>query len=397
MWLAFATLIPTAIGPLPLAEMKDPPISALSAIVLDADTGQVLWSRDAHTPRFPASTTKIVTALLLIERTKPTDVIVAPSDVNTVKEASLNLRPYERVSAGDMLYALIIRSANDASYSVARHVSGSQEAFCRLMNERAVQLGAQNSTFNNPHGLNDPLHKTTAYDLAMIARECMKHEAFRTAAATKQRTITRSINQQDLLLKSHNKFLDAPGAEGIKTGFTNPAGRCFVGSKSVGGWRLIAVVLKSTDWLGDTNLIFDWAYTNFERKQFGKPGERIGTISVLNGAAHQVPGRLERSISYVAERGGLAREPRVVMRPVSAPIQPGQPIGELIVETSAGLPIIAPIVAEHGVAIAPVPKGIPHAAYWIAGGAAALGLIGFRLPWRRRSRKSRRKRRPRHA
>ncbi len=145
-------------------------VSAKSAIIIDAGSGKVLWSKNAESSMFPASTTKIMTALLLIEHCKMTDMITAPADIEKVKEASMHLKPGEQVSVHDMLYALMLRSANDGCYAVATHISGSVEEFSKLMNLRARQAGCTHTHFHNPNGLNDRDHTTTAHDLALMGR-----------------------------------------------------------------------------------------------------------------------------------------------------------------------------------------------------------------------------------
>ncbi|MCW5947331.1 MAG: D-alanyl-D-alanine carboxypeptidase [Fimbriimonadales bacterium] len=370
-------LIASAIAVAPQASMfglAEPPIKSQSAIIIDADSGQVLWGKNEHVQRFPASTTKIMTALLLAEHTKPEDIIRAPNDVQNVKEASLNLRPGERVSSEGMMYALMIRSGNDAAYAVAVHIAGSQAKFSELMNARAKECGARNTRFNNPHGLNDPVHITTAYDLAMIAKEAMKNERVRQAAAAKTYTVTRSVNQQDTLLKTKNRFLDVAGSEGIKTGYTNPAGHCFVGAKSVNGWRLITVVLKSEDWFKDTCTLFDWAYANFERKSVGERGEEITEAAVVGGVKNTVPGRLGRSLTYVTSRGDEARSPGILMQELRAPISEGQAIGRFVVELDDGTRHEAPILAA---ATVPASFGGKYGSWPLAIVAGLAVLITF--------------------
>ena len=127
-------------------------VSAKTAIVIDASSGKVLWSKNPESSMYPASTTKIMTGLLLVEHCKPNDIITAPYDIETIKEASMHLKPGERVTAHDMLYAIMLRSANDGCYAIAKHISGSVEAFAKLMNERARQVGCSNTHFVNPNG-----------------------------------------------------------------------------------------------------------------------------------------------------------------------------------------------------------------------------------------------------
>lgn len=255
--------------------------TAASALIMDRDTGRLIYFKNPDVKRYPASTTKIMTALLLLENTEPEDVIVAPHDVKSVRGSSLNLEPGERVSADDMLYALMIRSANDGSYAVAKHISGSVSKFSELMNRRAKEIGCTGTRFNNPHGLNDDKHVTTARDLALMGREAMNNLDFARAVGTRERWITRSVNQKDLLIKSKNKWLEIdPTGNGIKTGWTNPAGRCFVGSAERNDIRLISVVLKSEDWVADTTSLMEWAYARFTRGPLVEAGQIVAEMDV---------------------------------------------------------------------------------------------------------------------
>jgi len=239
-------------------------VTAPSAIIISAETGQVLWSKDADTPRYPASTTKIMTALLLIERCRPDEVITAPKGIKNVKESSMHLEEGEQVTAHDMLRALLLRSANDGCVAVADHISGSVPGFAALMNARAKQLGCTNTHFDNPNGLNDPKHTISAHDLAIIAREAMTHPEFRDTVRLTKYRITRSINQKDTWMVSRNKWLKKdPTADGIKTGWTIPAGHCYVGSATRNGFRLITVVMHSEHWEADHKKMLHWAYSTF--------------------------------------------------------------------------------------------------------------------------------------
>ena len=247
-------------------------VSAPSAVIISAETGQVLWSKDAESPRFPASTTKIMTALLLIEHCGPDDIITAPLGIKDVKESSMHLEEGEKVTAHDMLYALLLRSANDGCVAVADHISGSVPAFAALMNERAKQLGCTHTHFDNPNGLNDPNHTISAHDLALIAREAMRHPEFRDVVKEYKHRITRSINQKDTWMVSHNKWLKKDAtADGIKTGWTVPAGHCYVGSATRRGFRLITVVMHSDHWQEDHKKMLHWAYSTFQPEAISGP------------------------------------------------------------------------------------------------------------------------------
>ena len=247
-------------------------VSAPSAIVISAETGQVLWSKDANTPRFPASTTKIMTALLLIERCRADEVITAPKGIKDVKESSMHLEEGEQISAHDMLYALLLRSANDGCVAVADHISGSVPAFAALMNQRAKELGCTATHFDNPNGLNDPNHTISAHDLALIAREAMTHPEFRDVVRQVKHRITRTIDQKDTWMVSRNKWLRKdPTADGIKTGWTVPAGHCYVGSATRRGFRVITVVMHSAHWEADHKKMLHWAYATFQPETLTSP------------------------------------------------------------------------------------------------------------------------------
>ncbi len=252
-----------------LGILASPPLPALdlsakSALIMDADSGIVIWSKDADTPRPPASTTKVMTGLLLLERTLPTDMVVAPKDVGQVKESSMNLKPGEKLSSLDLLYGIMLRSANDGCYAAAVHIAGSVPKFAELMNARAKQIGCRTASFKNPHGLTQAGHVLSARDLALIGREAMKFKTFREVVKSRTHPIVRSINQGDKLMVNRNRYLRKdPTADGIKTGFTTPARQCYVGSATRKGYRLITVILKSEGYRKDHAAMLDWGYKNF--------------------------------------------------------------------------------------------------------------------------------------
>ncbi|MCE9557792.1 MAG: D-alanyl-D-alanine carboxypeptidase [Armatimonadetes bacterium] len=248
------------------ANQDAPKLSATSAIVIDADSGVVLWEKNPDKRVFPASTTKVMTALLLLENTAPGDLIKAPKDVRKVGQSSLHLAPGEKVSSRDMLKALMLRSANDACYAIAVHVSGSVGDFSKLMNAKAEELGCTETHFVTPNGLHDSMHYTTARDLSTIAREAMKLESFRNVVRLQKSTIKRSVNKSDVTLENRNLWLGKDGsATGIKTGFTRPAGHCLVGSATRNGVSIITVIMKSGDWIRDQENLVDWVFTNASR------------------------------------------------------------------------------------------------------------------------------------
>lgn len=360
---------------MPVAEA----VSAKAAILIDEVSGKVLWAKDPDLKRAPASTTKIMTALLLIERCRPEEVIVAPPDIEKVGEASLHLKPGERVSVRDMLYGIMLRSANDGCVAAAIHCAGSVEAFVTLMNERARQLGCLNTTFVNPNGLTAEGHVTTARDLALIAREAMRYPEFRALVRERKQTIERSINTADRQLISRNKWLDLDKtADGIKTGFTRPAGLCFVGSASRGGYRMISVVLGSDNWVEDTSRIINWGFAHHEVSRPITAGQALETPAPLSSGG-TVPAGPVRSARYVALKGLPAAHLEPVFLPnLRAPIARGQVVGALHLTDPDGWKDVVPLVALESVA-APAVGTSTRWPYVLGGGVlGALYLLGRR-------------------
>jgi len=361
-----------------------PVVGAKSAIVMDAATGAILFEKNARSTRYPASTTKVMTALLLIEQVKPGSMITAPSDVKKVTGSSLHLRPGEQLTREDALYALMLRSANDVAHTVAVHIAGSDSKFAALMNKRAAELGCVNTHFRNPHGLNDDSHTTCALDLVTIAREAMKNEVFRRTVRAPSWVVLRSINQEDTLVQNTNKLLEFdPFIEGIKTGFTKPAGRCFVGAKSVDSWRLLTVVLNSPNWPKDTKSMFDWAFSELQRSEPMHKGQWVGNAPVRAGVSATMPAILAQDFFVIFRRDHTAGRPSIDWEETRAPLRRGQVLGYVNATSFDGQQVRAAIVATDD---------MPGAPPWLALAAigAVCGSVVFGLKRRQRPRTRRR-------
>lgn len=284
-----------------------PVLNALAAVVMDAKTGRVVFSKNAELQLPPASTTKIMTGLLLTERCKPDETITAPLDVTETKESSMHLVPGEQVKAEELLYAMMLRSANDGCHTLACHIAGSDAEFAKIMNERAHELGCTKTNFVNPHGLQDPNHLTTALDLARIARYAMTQPMFAKVVGTKKKVIERSLNLKDTLMVNRDKWLSLePTALGVKTGFTKEAGHCFVGCAQKGDMTFITVVMKSDQWLPDQVALTQWVYKNFEVSRIVEKGERIGSLGVKDGTVPQVQMVAAEDVSAMVSRSEIA-------------------------------------------------------------------------------------------
>ncbi|BCW98330.1 MAG: serine-type D-Ala-D-Ala carboxypeptidase [Armatimonadota bacterium] len=315
-----------------------PAVSASSAIIVDARSGQVLWSKNAAVRRPMASTTKVMTALLALELGNLDDVVTVPEGVEQIPEMSFHLIPGEKLTLRQLLYAVMVRSANDAAVVVARHIGGTEEHFVELMNLRARQLGLRDTQFRNPNGLHAEGHFSTAADLARLAREAIATPGFNEFCSTRSIVIERPMSQ-DRLLRNTARFLrDYPGADGIKTGYTRQAGRCFIGSATINGWRVITVVLNSVDAGADTRALMDYAFARFAPRTLAKAGDIHSRVRVAGGDPEELPLAVNSDLVVCVPRtGGVVRK-LVELRRLEPPLNRGDRVGDLVVEVD-GRPV----------------------------------------------------------
>jgi serine-type D-Ala-D-Ala carboxypeptidase (penicillin-binding protein 5/6) len=241
-----------------LAYADDPiSISAKGVCVMDADTGKVIISRNADLRLPPASCTKVMTAIITLERAKLTDTFLVSPRAATMSPSKVYLRPGDKVTVEALLYSLLLKSANDSASVLAEGVAGTELEFARMMTEKAHQIGAVDTNFSNASGLPVADHYTTAYDLALILRYAMHDERFMAIASTKFATLNMG-EKEKMLLKNHNKMLwNYEGDEVGKTGYTVAARQCYVGEANCSNTRLIVAVLHSNDLWGDTRKLLD--------------------------------------------------------------------------------------------------------------------------------------------
>jgi D-alanyl-D-alanine carboxypeptidase (penicillin-binding protein 5/6) len=238
-----------------------PAISGTAAIVIDEASGVTLFEKDVHAQIPPASLTKIMTALVALERGRLDEVVEVKVDSRVMRGSTvMGLVPGERVTLEDLLYGMMLPSGNDAALAVADHISGSMEAFVVLMNRRAAELGMVNTQFSNPHGLDRGTHYSSAYDLAALARTAMQRQDFRTIADTKYRVVTGAIATYHLGTLNP-LYGRVAGVDGVKTGYTRRARQTLVGSVTRDGHRVFVVVLQSPDRAADGTALLDWAFT----------------------------------------------------------------------------------------------------------------------------------------
>ncbi len=257
-------------------------VSAKSAVLINGTTGEVLWSKNSEQKLPMASTTKIMTALLLCESGSLERRLVTTKEMVTVEGSSMGLLAGDTVSYRDLLYGMMLASGNDAANTTAIAVSGSVSDFVELMNKKASQIGLKNTSFKTPSGLDADGHYSTAEDMARLARYAMQNTEFRTAASSQYAKLCYGNPPYDRTLKNHNKLLfQYDGAIGVKTGFTKKSGRCLVSSAQRGDKNLIAVTLSAPDDWADHTAMLDYGFSCLVEK--AAKDVQIPPLSVVGG------------------------------------------------------------------------------------------------------------------
>ena len=283
-----------------------PPITAQAALLADAQTGEILLSRNADQPLPPASTTKIMTALLVLERARPDEIVTVPSSA-LIGDATMGLRVGEQLTVEELLYGMLLASGNDAAITLAEHVGGSIEGFVDLMNQRAAEMNLKETHFVNPHGLDAPGHVSSAVDLLAMTRAGLSHELFARIVATPQARVA------GRLLVNRNELLTTyPGADGVKTGTTDAAGQCLVASATREGHRAIAIVLGSQDRFADSRILLDHYFTYFGWLRLTLPRDGFNRMHWNDGRVRELRAESEPEVFLPRWQWPLVRVTRVV-------------------------------------------------------------------------------------
>jgi serine-type D-Ala-D-Ala carboxypeptidase (penicillin-binding protein 5/6) len=261
------TPLPTATPSIPpprLAHEVDPPrISAQMAVVIDEDSGAILYGREERREVAPASLTKIITAMVALELAHPTDRVTTDVDSRVMWDSTImGLVPGEEVSLEDLLYGMMLPSGNDAAIAIARYVAGSETVFADLMNAKVRQLGLQHSHFANPHGLEQEGHYSSAYDMAILARAAMRNPFFRRLAATKEWNASGLLRSYHLVNLNHLLW-QYPGADGVKIGYEDTAINTMVVSAVRDGHRVYASFMRSTSRDADGTALLNYAFNAY--------------------------------------------------------------------------------------------------------------------------------------
>lgn len=262
-----------------------PSVSAKSAILIEAESGNCIYEKNADEVLPMASTTKIMTALVALEALSPDTVITIPACAIGTEGSSVYLLEGEQLTLEQLLYALMLESANDAAVAIAVGVAGSAEEFAERMNRKAEALGLSNTRFANPHGLDAEQHYTTARELSVITAHALQNELFRTIVSTRKTTIPHAGTDGARLLVNHNKLLRLyEDCIGVKTGYTSQSGRCLVSAAERDGVTVIAVTLSASDDWNDHQKLLDYGFTQYISVTLCEAGAYTLPLTVVGGA-----------------------------------------------------------------------------------------------------------------
>lgn len=301
----------------------------MKAGMLVSEDGRVLWARNESARRSIASITKIMTAVVALDHSSPTETVTVPKASGQIGESTAFLRPGESLPMLDLLEALLVKSGNDAAVAISRHVAGSEDEFVRMMNEKAEELGLKNTHYSNPHGLDEDGNYSTAGDLSILTRYAMRDETFRGIVSQKSAMIgsggrTETVENTNILIQNYS------GANGVKTGWTDDAGYCVIDSARRNGIELYAVVLGTGTELQrfkDAKELLDFGFAHYRPQKLASGGSVIGKSEVTDYLDKQVPAAVSQDVTVTVFdlAGDVTRT--ITLKPVKAPIEAGDRLG----------------------------------------------------------------------
>lgn len=316
-------------------EIELPNIVSEYAILMDGKTGRVLYGKNENQEASMASTTKIMTLIIALENADKEDTVVVGKNATRAPKVKMNLKEGEEIRLLDLMYALMLESSNDAAVAIAEHVGGDVETFCNMMTEKAKEIGAINTSFKTPNGLDAEGHYSTAYDMALITRYALENEDFINITNTlavdfRSNTTAYHFDNKNRLLTTYD------GANGVKTGFTNKAGQCFVGSAKRDDMQLVSVVLasgwndsgKEQKWI-DTKRLLDFGFDNYEYQTILNGKDIVGTVNVYNSKTTSIDVYIDDEFVYCVnenEKDELKLE-TVYFKNLNAPILKDSKVG----------------------------------------------------------------------
>lgn len=324
-------------------------ISASSAVVMVAQTGEVLYEHNAHVRRSMASTTKIMTSLLALEMADLKKEITASEEDVAVEGTSMGLQPEDKVTFEALVYGMLLQSGNDAANVTAVKLAGSVKKFVKLMNKRALEIGMKNTNFVTPSGLDADEHYSTAYDMALLACEAINNSDFRGICSTKQAVVYYGNPPYRRTVTNHNKLLRYyDGCIGVKTGFTKKSGRCLVSAAERDSVTLVAVTLNAPDDWNDHKILLDYGFNKTENRQISD--EIAFEIPVVGGTKKSVKLVAQGNASVnVSENTGGISSVYMVDKFLYAPVSQGDVAGKIVYYLGSKKVAEAILVSEESV------------------------------------------------
>ncbi|PFN20041.1 serine-type D-Ala-D-Ala carboxypeptidase DacF [Bacillus cereus] len=333
---------------------------ASSAIVIEQDTGKVLFEKSPNEKLPPASMTKIMTMLLIMEQVekgklKLTDKVRASEHAASMGGSQIFLEPGEEMTVNEMLKGIAIASGNDASVAVAEHIAGSEEGFVNMMNKKAKDLGLKNTHFQNPTGLPAKDHYSTANDMAIMAKELMKYPLIRKYTGKYEDYLREDTDKKFWLVNTNKLVRFYPGVDGVKTGFTTEAKYCLTASAEKNGMRVISVVMgapTSKERNNQVTKLLDYAFGQYMTKKLYTRGEKIKTVQVGKGKKEKVDLVVSDNVSLLMKKGenmDKVKQEVVAEKKVQAPIKKGDALGTLVIKKDKDVLLKQTIVAKEDV------------------------------------------------
>jgi serine-type D-Ala-D-Ala carboxypeptidase (penicillin-binding protein 5/6) len=318
----------------PKEKSKNVNLDSIAGVVIDQDSGRILYSKNGNKVLAMASTTKIITCIVAIEKGNLNDIVVVSERAASVRGSSAGLKPGEKIKLEELLYGLMLRSGNDAAIAIAEHLGGNVEGFIKLMNEKALELGALNTSFATPHGLDAQEHFTTAEDLAKITAYAMKNEFFAKIASTKSISsgVSGAFNRE---YGNINKFIyRMENADGVKTGYTGNAGKCLVASVKHTYGRYICVVLNSGDRWKDAEKLAKFANDNYKFIKVFDKDESVNRLRVYGGDQKYITGKIDKELYLPVKEEEMQKVKMDVYVPsvIFSPVSENETIGNVVAQ-----------------------------------------------------------------
>lgn len=316
------------------AQSNAPGTNAAGAVLMEASTKKVLYEKNAHDKMPMASTTKIMTALVAIENGDLDSTVTVSKNASGVEGSSIWLGVGEKMTLKELLYGLMLASGNDAAVAIAEHVGGSVEWFIEMMNNKAKEIGANDTHFVTPNGLHDDNHYTTAYDLALISCVAMENPQFQEIVNTQYKELPWEGHDYNRVVKNKNKILwQYEGGNGVKTGYTKKAGRCLSAAAKRDGIQLVAVVLNDYDMFADCMSLLDYGFDNYQNYDIIEKGQYLGKTAVKDGMIGSIDSKAPDSLSLPLSEEEYAQiQTEIhVEEQVEAPVKQGDVLGSITV------------------------------------------------------------------